>query len=274
MIHSAQCTRNNWFCSECRKVFPKKSKDQHIHCPNCQVGLDACDLNKHIDLFHRKVKCECGLEFESDLIDLHKSEECVFRKENCKWCNLLIAVNSKAVHEDYCANKSVECVVCHELVPRSKMDIHRAAVHRINPCVDSKGNRFKKGDEIPVSSADDEFERALEASRNDFSKSGVNSDSREIYDVDDDEDWSAPPENDEDMLQAAIRASLEETVETTSSSNTSNKTLKRHANAISSQPIDLTNSANNFTCPICSSVFSNAQALQVHTDICIYSIED
>eukprot|EP00455_Lapot_gusevi_P015052 TRINITY_DN17597_c0_g1_i10.p1 TRINITY_DN17597_c0_g1~~TRINITY_DN17597_c0_g1_i10.p1 ORF type:complete len:263 (-),score=76.26 TRINITY_DN17597_c0_g1_i10:141-929(-) len=140
-IHTARCARSNWRCAECGKVMPKSQKDSHVHCPQCHVGLEATELDKHIALTHRKVPCECGEEFEPDLLNLHKTENCPLRLVQCKYCQVRIPANNKAEHEEICGGRSVECDICRELVARRRMDIHLATKHQINPCIDPAGNR-------------------------------------------------------------------------------------------------------------------------------------
>jgi hypothetical protein len=145
MMHSLQCARNSWRCGECGQVVNKKDKDTHAHCAECGAVVDPADMEKHIALTHRAVRCECGEEFDPSVLAWHKSDECRLRSVACRWCKLQLSKTDQSSHEQYCGARSVECDVCGEAVPRCQMDVHRAAVHHINPCLDPNGDRRKPG---------------------------------------------------------------------------------------------------------------------------------
>jgi hypothetical protein len=148
MMHTAQCARNNWRCPQCHKVMAKKLKDSHSHCPQCQQEVSPLDMEKHIALTHRHVTCECGQKMEPGLLSLHQTEECRLRPQNCKWCNLQISLAKMDAHEGPCGSRTVECTMpgCNQAVPRRRFDIHMAADHGINPCLDGQGNRRRADD--------------------------------------------------------------------------------------------------------------------------------
>ena len=272
MIHGAQCHRNNWYCAECLCVLPKKSKDSHSHCPICKIGYDLSEAEKHHALFHKKIRCECGIEFEHDVLPLHKSEECKFRKVNCKWCNLLVSHAELDAHQSYCANRSIECIYCATMVTRKQMDIHLAAIHRINPCLDDRGNRKTKkevavsnlaSNEPQLCSDDEDMAAALAMSMEDCGKASLRPSVISIdEDMEVDHAWDEPElEND---LQKALRDSL---------SYSTTAILPSHSmqsQSVQSHPIDLT---ENFECPICQILFANQRELQTHVDICSIALD-
>lgn len=55
LLHTAQCSRNNWRCDQCGKVMPKRQRETHVHCVLCQMVVDPNEAAKHTALFHTKV---------------------------------------------------------------------------------------------------------------------------------------------------------------------------------------------------------------------------
>jgi hypothetical protein len=133
-MHSMGCQRNNIWCPECQHTIPKKEQEFHVHCPICKVALNKLDLEKHTEFYHGNVICECGIELPREVLDLHKQNDCMQRIVSCKFCDTKLPFVQKQDHEQLCGARSIPCEICNELVPRRKMDIHRAAIHRINPC--------------------------------------------------------------------------------------------------------------------------------------------
>ena len=58
MMHSMQCARRNWFCAICKLAIPKKEKEFHIHCDQCDMIFRSQEnLKKHIELKHALQPC-------------------------------------------------------------------------------------------------------------------------------------------------------------------------------------------------------------------------
>ncbi|SPQ99252.1 unnamed protein product (mitochondrion) [Plasmodiophora brassicae] len=140
-MHSIVCARNNWACPQCRKVMPVRERNKHAHCDLCDAVIVPEDKEKHIALFHAKVKCRCGQEMDALALPSHQEKSCQFRLQPCRWCGDSFPLNQKYAHEQMCGSKTVPCARCGKAVIRRQTDIHNAAEHGINPCLDASGNR-------------------------------------------------------------------------------------------------------------------------------------
>ncbi len=60
--------------------------------------------------------CVCCVMCRAQAV--HKVEECRLKPVNCKYCNMLVPGVQKKEHEDYCGNRSIDCDLCSEKIPR------------------------------------------------------------------------------------------------------------------------------------------------------------
>uniref|UniRef100_A0A6A7G9P6 Ubiquitin fusion degradation protein 1 homolog n=1 Tax=Hirondellea gigas TaxID=1518452 RepID=A0A6A7G9P6_9CRUS len=148
-MHSMHCARNNWRCPVCNAVIKLSEKDSHAHCPQCQKVMSPDDLEKHIDLSHRPILCECGIKVDPDVIQAHKETECVMRLVQCKWCETPISLKRQISHQNYCGGKTVPCPKCNQPVARNKLLTHDAVAHDINPCLPGSGDRLHSASVVP-----------------------------------------------------------------------------------------------------------------------------
>lgn len=216
-MHSITCVRKNWSCPICLQVLPKSHQNTHSHCPRCGLALHSANIDKHLHFAHRKVKCLCGMEFESEVLSVHQSEECIFRLVCCKFCDRRLPFKEMEDHETMCGGKSELCVICHKPVSKRKMTNHMAAFHRINPCVDSDGNRVTADVAHSAPVQDEDLQQAIRASQQ--------------YEED-------------QMLATAMRASVQE-------SKTEDMDWEDHDDVIGEWEEDV----EMQECPICMDVF-------------------
>lgn len=41
-MHSLTCARNNWYCVECDRPFPKSERDEHMKTVHAPFACDVC----------------------------------------------------------------------------------------------------------------------------------------------------------------------------------------------------------------------------------------
>lgn len=74
--HVAFCARHNTVCDKCGRTLRKTQAHLHFHCDLCEEKGRSfiCDSqharNKHMDLLHSSIPCDCGATL--DLIDLQQ----------------------------------------------------------------------------------------------------------------------------------------------------------------------------------------------------------
>ncbi len=79
-----------------------------------------------------------------DELEIHQREQCEFRLISCKYCELLLPLNSLNDHQLDCGGKSIPCIHCDKLFPRKKMNIHLAVDHQINLSLPQHSNGFNE----------------------------------------------------------------------------------------------------------------------------------
>jgi hypothetical protein len=104
------------------------------------------DLDKHVDMTHRAVRCACGQDITAEALPKHTSEECRLRLVKCKFCKVAVTHQEQSEHESYCGSKSIECDICGQDVPQKRMSHHKAFEHNINPSIRPGG-----GSSVPPS---------------------------------------------------------------------------------------------------------------------------
>lgn len=114
-LHSAQCARRNFRCIQCGLVMPVDQKD------------------KHMSVIHGMLKCECGAEFEQDLLKLHKEYECPRRPVKCVFCGLELPYNERFKHQNDCGGRTATCPHCNKIFKRRDMKTHLVESHDIFP---------------------------------------------------------------------------------------------------------------------------------------------
>lgn len=111
----------------------KSEKDQHAHCEICSAVVTPQTLQKHQDLFHSKMTCDCGLLLELRDYDQHQKTKCPLRFESCLYCHVEMTFVHLQAHREECANKTISCERCNKGIRRKNMVIHLATEHGVNP---------------------------------------------------------------------------------------------------------------------------------------------
>ena len=143
-LHSIQCPRLVVYCQQCHTTVRKADWPTHAHCPECSAVMTKDELEKHVDLMHRSVTCECGEKVAAELLAAHKTDECELRLEVCQYCSMQLPHRSMAEHIAYEMARSVPCDKCGQNVSRRRMAIHFATAHGINPSL-RPGDRSSMG---------------------------------------------------------------------------------------------------------------------------------
>jgi uncharacterized C2H2 Zn-finger protein len=115
LLHEAQCARRNFRCPQCGEVMPLDQKD------------------KHLSVAHALLKCECGKEFEQDVLPLHKEYECPRRGVKCVYCGLVLPYEEKGPHQFECGSRTAKCPHCDKIHKRRDMKTHIVEAHNIYP---------------------------------------------------------------------------------------------------------------------------------------------
>jgi len=115
MLHEAQCVRRNFRCAQCGEVMPVDQKD------------------KHLAVAHSKLRCECGAEFEQDLLPIHKEFECPRRLVTCVYCGMELPYNERFTHQNDCGSRTATCPHCTKIFKRRDMKTHIVETHQIYP---------------------------------------------------------------------------------------------------------------------------------------------
>ena len=150
-LHSIQCPRLVVYCAQCAATVRKAEWPQHAHCPECGLVLLKDELEKHVDLTHRSVTCECGAQVDAERLAEHKAGECELRLEVCAFCAMQLPRRAMAAHVEYENARSVPCDKCGQNVSRRRMAIHLATAHGINPSL-RPGDRSSMGGKAAGSS--------------------------------------------------------------------------------------------------------------------------
>ena len=143
-LHSIQCPRLVVYCPQCQSTVRKADWPTHTHCPDCGAVVSKDELEKHLDLMHRSVTCECGLKVAAESLAAHKADECELRMEVCPYCSMQLPHRAMAEHIAYEMARSVPCDKCGQNVSRRRMAIHLATAHGINPSL-RPGDRSSMG---------------------------------------------------------------------------------------------------------------------------------
>jgi Ubiquitin fusion degradation protein UFD1 len=130
-MHNSFCKRNNIKCNICQQIY--RVKTVHAHCSNCkELFKSEQDLQKHNILFHKPFPCElCHMLIKPELYHEHAMKECSYRKEQCMYCGILIALTLRPDHEYSCGGRSVRCEFCEKNVARRNMKRHLAIKHDV-----------------------------------------------------------------------------------------------------------------------------------------------
>ena len=121
--HSIFCSRNNFYCEKCDLVLQVSAKNSHLHCSFCEKGFnDPQDLEKHTQIFHTEINCECGESFSLDALKDHKLFKCPKRKVRCANCELEYFFNEK--HLCNAIKKFQNCSFCGKSISLTDLDDH------------------------------------------------------------------------------------------------------------------------------------------------------
>eukprot|EP00494_Astrolonche_serrata_P006945 UN06970 len=106
-MHSMTCARRNWHCKLCNKSFEVKTKNNHIHCKQCDIICTSeNNLKKHTELKHDVQPCPmCKQSVPAETLKYHMSDQCEMRMIACQWCSMQITQASKLKHEEHCASQ-------------------------------------------------------------------------------------------------------------------------------------------------------------------------
>eukprot|EP00736_Rhodelphis_marinus_P009267 Rmarinus@m.2115 len=143
--HEAFCVRHNVRCTHhgCGKLLRRTEADQHTHCKRCGLAItnQADALQKHIQVYHKRVSCPCGVEDDAYRLSQHRRNECKYRLILCRYCGRWEHAGGDpethedrlrgfTVHEAACGSRTDICDVCGRPIALKAMAIHMQAAHQ------------------------------------------------------------------------------------------------------------------------------------------------
>uniref|UniRef100_A0A6I8RL73 TRAF-type zinc finger domain-containing protein 1 n=2 Tax=Xenopus tropicalis TaxID=8364 RepID=A0A6I8RL73_XENTR len=105
-IHEIHCKRNLSVCDVCKEPVP------------------TADMEEHLATEHMPVTCKCKMTMEKAFLEEHKLSACPLRLVKCQFCELEVAFNALADHEDYCGARTERCEKCGRSVMIKDLNDH------------------------------------------------------------------------------------------------------------------------------------------------------
>ncbi|KAJ3218737.1 hypothetical protein HDU67_004257 [Dinochytrium kinnereticum] len=145
-MHQAFCFRNNAVCQQCRDtgrpfIFKKDEIANHWHCTECWKVGSITEKDKHLQLLHTPIPCDCGVELPAESLAAHRRTTCPDRLIICRFCRLhvragppsksskdLLLGGNLSEHESECGGRTIQCAKCHQNVQLKDVKLH-AQVH-------------------------------------------------------------------------------------------------------------------------------------------------
>ncbi|KAJ5731059.1 uncharacterized protein N7483_005567 [Penicillium malachiteum] len=144
VLHENFCLRNNILCSQCHRVFQKRSPEweNHWHCPHdSSHGNDPSSKVTHDSIFHQSCKCpDCQAEFEGlPSLAQHRTTECPGKLIMCQFCHLIVPqkgdsdpdlldpevmLSGLTPHELVDGGRTTECHLCGKITRLRDMNTH------------------------------------------------------------------------------------------------------------------------------------------------------
>jgi phage FluMu protein Com len=139
MLHQNFCLRNNFRCTQCNTVLPKKDQSSHWHCPDCQAyGNNSTSFEKHRSIEHTTHECACSQSFPSlSSLAFHRATTCPLKLIKCQFCqtfneqgdlstlNMADSLEGLTPHEADCGSRTVECNICNRRLRIKELRIHQ-----------------------------------------------------------------------------------------------------------------------------------------------------
>jgi Ubiquitin fusion degradation protein UFD1 len=139
MLHQNFCLRNNWRCTLCNTVLPKKEQSNHWHCQDCSAhGNTSSSYDKHSFIEHTPQTCLCSTSFPSlATLAFHRATACPLKLIKCRFCqtykeqgdpSTLSAQDMLAgltAHEADCGSRTVECAICNRRLRIKELEVHQ-----------------------------------------------------------------------------------------------------------------------------------------------------
>jgi len=127
-------------CENCFRRVPSQSYQMHFlncvrrnfRCTKCGVVISADEKNKHLELEHTAMMCECGVKLEQQELYIHKQHECPLRLVKCVYCPLKIPLQERGRHQEQCGGRTVTCSHCVGVFKRNQMKSHMERQHDIH----------------------------------------------------------------------------------------------------------------------------------------------
>ncbi|KAJ3145665.1 hypothetical protein HK101_002411, partial [Irineochytrium annulatum] len=141
-MHSAFCARNNAVCPQCRDmgrpfVMKKTEVANHWHCTECWKVGDISERDKHMQLIHTPLPCECGAYFPPPELARHRATDCPERLILCRFCHLRVRAGPRSFasqdlllgvpvseHESACGSRTIRCTKCGQNVRLKDVALH------------------------------------------------------------------------------------------------------------------------------------------------------
>ena len=76
------------------------------------------ETNKHNELRHTLLTCQCGIQLEQEEMMIHKTHQCNLRLIKCLYCPLQFAARDIGSHQNLCGARTVSCKHCNSVVKR------------------------------------------------------------------------------------------------------------------------------------------------------------
>lgn len=130
-LHEVQCARNNWVCTTCGVVLPKRYSHTHSHCTaaaECGFIGDAEEVARHTAIVHTPSPCHLcgtGLFIPGPVFEGHITSECSRRRVGCRYCKSgNITAGDLVAHEAKCGSLSTPCPNCGQRVTAFAQALH------------------------------------------------------------------------------------------------------------------------------------------------------
>ncbi|EMS63233.1 hypothetical protein TRIUR3_29674 [Triticum urartu] len=115
-LHSVHCARNLQKCEHCGEMVPRKLMEEHYNENHAPVN---CSL--------------CKETLRSEILDLHKSEQCTQRMVACAYCEYELPAIDIHEHQfeiqDVCGNRTEFCQTCKKYIRLREWIGHEMQCH-------------------------------------------------------------------------------------------------------------------------------------------------
>ncbi|OCU02105.1 TRAF-type zinc finger domain-containing protein 1 [Xenopus laevis] len=129
---ASEAEQETQLCGNCKRDIPLSNFTIHeIHCKRnisvcdvCKEPVPTADMEEHLVTEHAPVTCKCKMTMEKSVLEEHELSACPLRLAKCQFCELELAFNLLAGHEDYCGARTERCEKCGRSVMIKDLNDH------------------------------------------------------------------------------------------------------------------------------------------------------